>query len=78
LVSVGALSGTDRQYLDFAEAFERDFVDQRPDERRELTETLDRAWRTIAVLPRRELAMLPAGLLDRYAPASDSGDQRHA
>jgi V/A-type H+-transporting ATPase subunit B len=78
LVGVGALSGTDRRYLRFAESFERDFVHQRPDERRDLTATLDRAWRAVTVLPRRELVMLPAALLDRYAPAAEPGEVRHA
>ena len=49
LVGAGALSATDRGYLAFEEAFERELVSQRPDERRSLDETLDRwpggCWR---------------------------------
>ncbi len=66
LIGTGALSDTDRCYLAYADAFERDFMGQRPDENRTLAESLDRAWRALAVLPRRELTMLPAELLDRY------------
>ncbi len=78
LVGASTLSGTDRQYLDFAGVFERDFVNQRPDERRDLADTLDRAWRALAVLPRRELTMLPATLIDKYAPVTGTGGERHA
>jgi V/A-type H+-transporting ATPase subunit B len=63
LIGAGALTGTDRAYLDFEEAFTREVMTQRPDERRDLDATLDRAWLALAVLPRRELTMLPAGLV---------------
>ena len=69
LVGAAALSATDRRYLAFEERSSRDFVDQRRDERRDLDETLDRAWRALAVLPRRELTMLPAALLDAHLAA---------
>ncbi|MCU0265142.1 MAG: V-type ATP synthase subunit B [Actinomycetia bacterium] len=70
LVGTAALSQTDRAFLAFEETFERVLVHQRRDEARPLEETLDRAWQAAAVLPRRELTMLSAELLDRhYAPA---------
>jgi V/A-type H+-transporting ATPase subunit B len=64
LVGPSALGDTDRAYLDFAVAFERDMLEQRPDESRTLSDTLDRLWRAVLVLPRRELAALPTELLD--------------
>ena len=64
LVGPSALGETDRSYLAFADACERDLLDQRPDESRDLTSTLERAWRALLVLPRRELVALPADLLD--------------
>jgi V/A-type H+-transporting ATPase subunit B len=64
LVGPSALGETDRAYLDFAVAFERDMLAQRPDESRSLSDSLDRLWRALLVLPRRELAALPADLLD--------------
>jgi V/A-type H+-transporting ATPase subunit B len=71
LVGEGALSGTDRRYLAFAEAFAHRFVDQARDKRRELDDTLERAWRALAVLPRKELTMIPAALLDaHHVPAA--------
>jgi V/A-type H+-transporting ATPase subunit B len=63
LMGPGALGETDRRYLTFAETFERELIHQRSDEARTLDETFDRAWRTLLVLPRPELVMLPADLL---------------
>jgi V/A-type H+-transporting ATPase subunit B len=63
LIGAAALTATDRTYLDFEEAFIRDVMSQRPDERRDLDTTLDLTWRALAVLPRRELTMLPAALV---------------
>ncbi len=63
LIGPEALSRTDRSYLDFDHAFARELVNQRPDEARELNDTLDRAWQVIRHLPQRELVMLPSALL---------------
>jgi V/A-type H+-transporting ATPase subunit B len=74
LLGEDALSGTDRRYLRFAEAFERGFLAQRSDEARTLEATLDRAWRALSVLPRRELTMTSPGTLDeRYVELDPSG-----
>ena len=67
IVGADTLSATDQLYLRFEEQLERLLLDQGRDERRTIEDTLDRCWRVAAVLPRRELAMLPRGLLDRYA-----------
>jgi V/A-type H+-transporting ATPase subunit B len=63
LIGAGALSDTDRRYLDCDEAFGSELVDQGTDEKRDLDDTLERAWRVLLRLPRRELVMLPAALL---------------
>lgn len=60
LIGADAVGQTDRTYLTFAEAFTSEFLAQRPDERRDLADTLDRAWRLLGALPRHELTMLPA------------------
>lgn len=60
LIGVAALTQTDRSYLDFADAFAGDFVNQGIAETRSLDETLERAWRVASRLPRRELTMIPA------------------
>jgi V/A-type H+/Na+-transporting ATPase subunit B len=69
LVGETALGVTDRLYLRFEDAFTDVFVDQRPDERRSLPESLGRAWQVLSLLPRRELSMLSPEQLDAsYAP----------
>jgi len=74
LIGTDALSGTDRRYLDFDDAYGREFAGQRPDEARDLDDTLDRAWRVLLRLPRRELAMLPAALLAEHAAGPDTDE----
>ena len=71
LVGVAALGESDRAYLPLVEAFESELINQRHDENRSLADTLDRAWRVAAALPRRELTMLPAALIDAHL-GSDS------
>ncbi|MFF4603209.1 V-type ATP synthase subunit B [Streptomyces sp. NPDC001339] len=66
LVGQSGLSRTDRRYLDFDEAFLRDFVNQGSDELRPLDETLESAWQVLLTLPRSQLSMLPTELLDTH------------
>ncbi|MEU5509933.1 V-type ATP synthase subunit B [Streptomyces fungicidicus] len=73
LVGRAALSPTDRRYLDFEETFLRDFVDQRSDAPRDLDTALERAWRALLVLPRGQLSMLPARLLDAHGAKDLAG-----
>jgi V/A-type H+-transporting ATPase subunit B len=72
LIGTAALTPTDRAYLDFARRFTDDVVAQRPDERRDLAATLDRAWNALAALPRRELTMLPAAAVAEHIPEGES------
>ncbi|MGZ4256621.1 MAG: V-type ATP synthase subunit B [Gaiellaceae bacterium] len=73
VVGADALSEGERRYLAFAEAFETSFLAQGREESRTLDETLDRAWRAAAVLPRRELTMVGAELLaQRYPKEPDA------
>lgn len=66
MIGAAALSDTDRRYLDFDDAFGAELAGQRRDELRPLDETLDRSWRVLRRLPRAELHMLPAELLDAH------------
>ena len=65
LVGEDSLSGTDHAYLAFADDLEHHVLHQRSDESRAIGETLDLVWRSLALLPRRELSMLPEALLDQ-------------
>jgi V/A-type H+-transporting ATPase subunit B len=66
IVGADALSGHERLHLELAERFRARFLSQGRNEVRSLDETLARAWEVVSVLPRRELSMLPAELLDRH------------
>jgi len=66
VVGEDALSAAEREHLRVREAFEREFLTQRPDESRTLTETLDRAWAVASLLPREELSMLAPATLDAH------------
>ena len=66
IVGADALSEHERLHLELAEVFHARFLSQARTEARSLEQTLDRAWEVVSVLPRRELSMLPAELLDRH------------
>jgi V/A-type H+/Na+-transporting ATPase subunit B len=68
LIGVVALSAADRRYQEFELAFASQVISQQATENRSLADTLDRAWRALAVLPRRELTMLSAAALDAHYP----------
>ena len=73
LAGTAALSASDRRYQDFAAAYTQRLVSQGRSDNRSLSETLDRAWQALAVLPRRELTMLPAAALDAYYRPAQPG-----
>jgi len=66
LVGPDALTATDRRYLAFLEAFEHVLVNQRVNESLTIDATFARAWRTLSVLPRRELTMIADDALDAF------------
>ncbi len=77
LVGPDALTPTDRRYLVFLDAFERELVTQRADETLSIDETFTRAWHVLSVLPRRELTMIPPEVLDHWyetGARADSGE----
>jgi V/A-type H+-transporting ATPase subunit B len=69
ILGEAALSPRDRGYLDFAAAFESEYVGQ-GDTDRSIEETLDLGWRLLGSLPREDLKRLPPTLLDRYYRAA--------
>jgi len=61
-----ALSARDRKYLEFAERFESEFINQETDEDRTIEQTLDLGWDLLSLLPKRELKRIDAKLIERY------------
>ena len=60
------LSPLDKKYLEFGTAFEEEFVGQGADENRIITETLDKGWKLLSMIPREELDRIDTKILDKY------------
>ncbi|MFH1037537.1 MAG: V-type ATP synthase subunit B [PVC group bacterium] len=60
------LTPLDRTYLEFGEAFEKQFLTQRPDENRALEESLDLGWKILSLLPAEELPRLTEDEISLY------------
>lgn len=60
------LSPLDKKYLQFGNAFEHEFVGQGPLENRTITETLDKGWELLGMLPKEELDRIDTKILDQY------------
>jgi V/A-type H+-transporting ATPase subunit B len=54
------LSSIDQEYLQFGDAFEREFINQGETENRSIDETLSIGWRLLSSLPQKELARVTA------------------
>jgi V/A-type H+-transporting ATPase subunit B len=75
VVGADALAPGERRCLDFAEAFQREFLSQGKAEAHSLEETLTRAWRVASVMPARELSMVSRSALDaHYRPTAENED----
>ncbi|MBG9982246.1 V-type ATP synthase subunit B [Aerococcaceae bacterium DSM 111020] len=63
-----ALSETDRKYVEFANRFESECVDQGFHTNRTIYESLDLAWELLDILPRTELKRIRDNMIDKYLP----------
>lgn len=61
-----ALSVMDKQYLQFGETFEHQFLSQGENENRPIARTLDLGWEILSTLPKEELHRISDGLLDQH------------
>jgi V/A-type H+/Na+-transporting ATPase subunit B len=64
VVGQEGLTGTDRKYLQFADAFENDLVSQ--DEPRTLEDTMAIGWRLLRDLPASEMNRLSDEQIEKY------------
>ncbi len=68
VVGEEALSDRDRRYLEFADKFENNFVNQGVEENRDLERTLEIGWDLLAELPEDELKRIEEEYIDKYHP----------
>ncbi len=66
ILGEASLSDLDRLYLDFADAFENEFVRQGEFVSRSVVETLEVGWRLLRHIPRAELKRIRPEYLDKY------------
>ena len=66
ILGEAALSGLDRMYARFADAFEKEYISQGFETNRNVEETLDIGWRLLSMLPRSELKRIDEAYLERF------------
>jgi V/A-type H+-transporting ATPase subunit B len=66
IVGEEALSERDKQYLKFAEEFEKRFVQQDTKEDRTIERSLDLGWELIRMLPKQDLTRISPELREKY------------
>ena len=68
VVGEEALTDKDRKYLEFADRFEREFVNQGRYEDRDIETTLTIGWDLLSILPERELKRVKEEYIKKYHP----------
>ncbi len=66
IVGREALSEDDNKYLDFADRFEQEFLDQGFHTSRDIEETLDIGWKLISMLPKSKLNRVSEEEIEEY------------
>jgi V/A-type H+-transporting ATPase subunit B len=68
VVGEEALSARDKLYLQFADEFERKFINQGLYENRDIDTTLDLGWNLLSVLPETELKRIDPATIKKWLP----------
>jgi V/A-type H+-transporting ATPase subunit B len=66
VVGEEALTERDRRYLDFADHFEREFINQGKEKNRSINTTLELGWELLRKLPEAELKRIDPRLIAKY------------
>lgn len=75
VVGEEALSDRDRRFLDLADQFEREFVNQDEEENRTLEQTLEIGWNILSDLPEEELKRIESEFIEKYHPDHQEGSE---
>ena len=68
ILGEAALSETDKKFAEFADAFEKRYVNQGNQTNRSIEETLNLGWELLTILPRAELKRLKLSEIEKYMP----------
>ncbi|MEA3254886.1 MAG: V-type ATP synthase subunit B [Candidatus Altiarchaeota archaeon] len=68
VVGEEALTERDQKFLEFAERFESEFINQELDEDRSIEDTLNLGWDLLSTLPERELKRIDPKFIKKYHP----------
>lgn len=66
VVGEESLTLEDRLGIEFLQRFEKEFVSQRRNESRSISESLSKAWELLGIFPREMLNRIPLDLLDEF------------
>lgn len=66
ILGEAALSASDKAYMEFADEFEKRYVNQGFYTDRSIEETLDLGWDLLSILPEEELTRIDKDLIDKY------------
>jgi V/A-type H+-transporting ATPase subunit B len=61
-----SLSELDKKYLDFADAYEHEFINQGYEEDRQIEDSLAKAWKLLSTLPKEELKRIDEKFIEKY------------
>ena len=64
-----ALTSTDKLYLKFMDRFEKEFINQRYTENRDIEETLNIGWNLLSILPETELTRIDPLIIEKFHPS---------
>ncbi len=73
VVGEEALTERDKKFLEFAERFESEFINQSYDENRTISDTLDLGWELLSILDERDLKRIDPKYIEKYHPAHRKG-----
>ena len=74
IVGTESLTARDRKFLEFADLFERRFINQGEYERRTIEQSLDIAWDLFATLLEDELRQIRPETIKKYHPKYRKGE----
>ncbi|KDE59183.1 ATP synthase subunit B [Halostagnicola sp. A56] len=78
IVGREALSERDNKFLDFADRFEKEFVQQGYDTNRSIDETLEIGWDLLSMLPKDALNRIDEDLIEEHYREDEAGEEAEA